>query len=553
MNETTPTLDQVEELAAQYPGRFTDIRQTLNSLRNARNAPSGAQNTTAQAHYNDYLKNGGTPIGSNGAMPPRTDTLDQQFGSANCDCGAATPCCLEALTFTCSHGSERMKLPLAEGDTKDRVLAVLTDKSGTPGYHDHVTITPKLRATKAQCRMPEKTPVMRIKGIYTGDAKINVPLSWDVPYHTTTHLGTTAFARFASALKYSLFDDITGLAKHLELEVLSCARRSELNSLLHVYPRLEWKADAFSFEVKGTFLSNFTFLPSVSAMGELSGSFQNDTFKVGVELATDEKPLEHSKSMIPFLDPVLKRMQALTGQTKGVKSGAETRSKIVVTHKFELANATFKLVEHATDRTQIGIDAEVNIGYAPLLEVKCEIDVIDLVLTAAQAVPAAAGLAKALQKAREVAATGYGTKETAVQASGHVAVKLAADGSVGGGVSIKRKPSDTAWQGSGKVEGKIGFTLAGVARAEGRIYVIEGSFAAESSAVTDITATLSTLTPSERASAKGAKFNTKIEWGGIKVKYKAIGKAGWSIGSGSFDRAGELIVQEKATWYESTY
>ena len=83
--------------------------------------------------------------------------------------------------------------------------------------------------------------------------------------------------------------------------------------------------------------------------------------------------------------------------------------------------------------------------------------------------------------------------------------------------------------------------------------MIEGSFAAEGSAVTDVTATLSTLTKSESQAAKGAKFNTKIEWGGIKVKYKAVGKAGWSLGSGSFERAGELIVMEKDTWYENTY
>ena len=79
------------------------------------------------------------------------------------------------------------------------------------------------------------------------------------------------------------------------------------------------------------------------------------------------------------------------------------------------------------------------------------------------------------------------------------------------------------------------------------------SFAADSSAITDVTATLSTLTTAESAAAKGAKFKTKIEWGGIKVKYKAVGRAGWSFGNSSFERAGELIVQNEDTWYENTY
>ncbi|MFD2440870.1 hypothetical protein ACFSS8_13730 [Paracoccus kondratievae] len=392
MNTTTPTLDQIEELAAQYPSRFTNINQTLQSLRHARGATSGPQEATAAAHYQDYLKNGGIPIGPNGSMPPRTDMLDQQFGSASCNCGAASPCCLTGLTFSCSHGSLRMSLPLEESDAKEPILTLITDKQGSPNNHDKITITPDLKPSGATCRMSDKAPVLRITGTYTGDMKLSAPVSWNVTYHDASHLGTTSFGRFASALKYSLFDDISGLAKFLELEVLSCARRSELNSIVHVYPRLEWGAEAFSFEIKATFLSNFTFLPGVTLAGEVSGTFHTDTFKVGAEFSTDDKPMEHSKSMIPFLDRILTRMQSLTGQASGHKSGSETRSKIEVTHKFEFGKSTFKLLEHPSDRTLIGIDSEVNIGYAPLLGIKCEIDVIDLVLTAAQGFPPAAGL-----------------------------------------------------------------------------------------------------------------------------------------------------------------
>lgn len=550
MNTYVPSLDQVEELAAAHPDRFSSVLQTQRSIANARKNDIFVQEVTARNQYQDYLKNGGTPIGPNGQMPPKTDVLDQQFGSASCNCGAATPCCLTGLKFTCSHGSERMVLPLKDPE-KRAILALVTDQAGPPTLHDKITITPIMQP-QGNCRMSQKQPVLRITGAYAGDMQLGKAVSWPVDYHDKSHLGSNALTRYFTVMKYSLYDEIDKLAKFLDLEVLSCARRSELNAAVHVYPKLEWACSAFAVEIKGTFLSNFTFQSSIGIEGSVEGTFHDNTFKVGGEASSTEKSSSHSKSMIPFLDSVLGGMKSLTGQTAGNDTKEATRSKIVVTHKYSMGESKLKLVENPTDHSKIGIEANIKIGYAPLLGITAFIDVIDIILAAAEKYPPSAGLARVLRKARDAAAKGIGDEKSAVQASAHAALTLSADSQVGGGATITRQAGDDIWQSSGKVEGKIKFELAGVARGEGRIYMVEGSFAAEGKALTDITATLNTLTAQESKAANGAKFKTKIEWGGIKIKYKAVGKASISVFSGSVDSAGELVVQEKATWYEKT-
>ncbi len=550
MSQDTPTLDQLEELLASDPNRFSSPLQTQRSINNARGADAAVQDATARAHYSNYLGNGGTPIGSNGQMSARSDTLDQQFGSASCNCGAASPCCLTGMIFKCSHGSKRMELPLTDPEKKP-ILVLVTDQAGSGDLHDKITLEPKMTAA-ANCRMTQKKPVLRCHGAYVSNQQLTGTVSWPVPYADASHLGSTDFSRFVVATKHTIFGDIEGLRKELGLEVLSCARRADLNATLHVYPKLEWKSSGFAFEIKVSFLSNMTFYPEVALEGSVEGTFHDSTFKVGIEASTSERPMDHASSMIPFLDTVLNKMKGLTGQTAGERTGAATRSKIEVSHKFALGESKFTLAEHATDHSKIGIDSEITIGYAPLLGITAEIDVIDLVLTVAQTVPAATAFARALQKARDAAATGYGDENTAVQASAHAALKLVAGSEIGGTVVIKRAPADDAWQGSGKVEGKIRFSLIGQVRAEGRVYVVEGSFAAEGEAVTDLTGTVATLTRSESTAANGAKFKTTIEWGGIKLKYKAVGRAGWGVFKTSSQAAGELVVQEKATWYENT-
>lgn len=549
MADDLPSLDQLEDLLAADPNRFPNLLQTQRAIDAARSAHWTAQDGLVRAQYQQYLDNGGTPIGPNGEMPPRTDSLDQEFGSASCNCGAQTPCCLTELIFNCSHGNERMRLPLPEGSEADPILVLVTDQAGQPTIHDQITVDPVITPS-GTCRMEQKNPILRVTGEYTGDFQLGDDVSWKVPYGDASRFGGSNFSRFATATRYTIFGDIIELHNELELEVLSCARRADLNAMLQVYPKVEWASDGFFFEIKGTFQSNFTFIPEVTLGGSLEGTFHDSTFKVGAEVSTDDSPAEHKNSIVPFLDTVLEKMKSLTGQSSGRTTGSETRSTITVKHKFALGKSKFNLAEHPSDHSQVGIEAQLDIGYAPFLGITAEIDVIDVILTAAQTVPAAAVFARTLRKARDIAAEGYGDDNSAVEASAHVALKLSASAEVGGGVVLTRSSGDDAWQGAGKVEGKIQFSLIGLVRAEGRVYAVEGAFSAEGEAMTDVTGTVITLTQSESRAANGAKLKTTIKWGGLKVKYKAVARLRAIIANGSSQAAGELPVLSEETWYE---
>jgi hypothetical protein len=549
MNGYKPTLDDVEKLVAQNPSFFDSPLQTQRSIDAARRGLWTTQDATANAHYQQYLRNGGTPIGPSGQMPARGDTLDQRFGAAACDCAAAAPCCLRALVFQCSHGSNRMTLPLAD-PSKPRTIVVVADQAPNPG-HDQMTVTPTRRPGPT-CSMPARTPIFRLDGQNISDHPLSGAVPLNLHYTGPSSAGGTDIEKFIFATKNVLFGSIDALERYWDFRVLSCSRTGAFDGKILIYPKLEWKATAFYYEVTGTFFSNMTFVPELKMGGKLEGVYGASSWAIEADGSSKPDPQQHTKSIIPFIDGALRSMVSAT--SGGASDPAtNTRSSIQIAHKVELGNSTFKLAEHPSDHSKLGIEGEVQLQFAPLFGITAELDLIDALLTAAQGV--APGLATAIIKARERMARGVGNPDGPMHASAHIAVKLAIAGNIGnGGVTISRKVGDSKWQGSGSVGGDTGVTVTGLIRVEGKAYAVAGAAAAEANAQTKLKVDLKTLTQSAQAEANGAKFNVKVEWEGISVSYNASVRASaFGVSMRPKRDSGKIVICEPEVLYESNF
>lgn len=553
MSEYKPDLDDMEILVGSHPERFDSPLQTQRSIAHAKGGHWTTQEATAEIHYDQYLANGGTPIGPNGEMPPPATVSDQTHGDASCDCEAATPCCIKKIKFSCSHGTDRMILPKEMGDDKECHLVLVADKDPRPG-HDMLTIKLE-REPKAGCTMPQQLPLLTILGKNNRPTVRGDSLTAGIAYGDNQELGGSDLARFARAMKITLWDgDIDRLGKDMPFEVQSCAGKTTWGSTIRVFPKLDWSAKDFSFEVSGKYDTAGNFTPGVKFTGGLEGNYGSSTFKIAATAEPESDAEGHTKSMIPFLDGAMK---VITARTKGgnTQGRSSTASSIAVKHKFTMADAKFSLAEDANDHSAIGVDANITIGYQPLFGVTAEIDLLDVLITAAEKYPAAMPLARALRKGRDALNDGLGDKkEGPVYIAGQVYVKFIIGANIGNStVTLTRKVGEDQWSGSGAVGGDGSLEVKGLVQVDARLYLVKGTASASASAASKITATLKTLTPAEMQRASGSKFNAKVEWNGVSVKYGAEATVGFGGSTGGGATGGDIVVFTPEVLFEENF
>ncbi|WP_414896485.1 hypothetical protein [Rhodovulum sp. YEN HP10] len=550
MKYYVPTIDDIEALVGAHPGKFSSPLQTMRSIANARAQGETVSQITAQNQYQDYLSNGGEPMSSDGAIPPAEAVHDQPQGKAGCDCAAAMPCCVNSITLGCSHSDARLTLPQEEkanGQTNCK-LVLVADQGGSSGY-DLLKVTLD-RTPHGDCIMPKQMPKSLIK-MEGGETEEKTAEDYEIKlaYPGDTDLGQTDIERFVNATKYTLLGDLEKIGTNYSLKLNTCSGETTFNSVLQVYPRIEWTAASFGYEIKGTYYTDFTFVPSVALTGKLDGTFGATTFSIEGEGESKTDPENHSRSLVPFLDKTLSKLQGLTGEGSRTSENS-THSSISVFHKVDLGTSKFKLVEHPSDPAAVGIDADVTMGFAPLIGIEAKLDIIDALLTAARA-SAASGLAAALQKARDAAAKGVGSKDGPAHFVAKAGVTLEITGQIGiGTVDLKRTVNSPKWDGAGEVGGSLGLAVVAIVEAEGRIYRISGSLSASGKAASSIKVTLKTLTAQQKENMKDSKLNVKSEWDGIKITYTSQAKA---MFYSSRAVNGEVVIRRPEVLYETYF
>lgn len=547
MTDYVPTLDDIEALVGAHPDKFSSPLQTMRSISSARAQGETVSEITAQHQYGDYLSNGGEPLSSDGAIPSAEALHDQPQGKAGCDCEAAMPCCVNSITLGCSHREGRLILPQEDkGDGQSQCkLVLVADQGGASGY-DLLKVTLD-RTPHGDCVMPKQMPKSLIK-MEGGETEEKTEEDYEIQlsYPGNTDLGQTDIERFVNATKHTLFGDLEKLGTNYSLKLDTCSGETTFDSVLQVYPKLEWTAASFGYEIKGTYYTDFTFVPSVALTGKLNGTFGASTFSIDGKGESKTDPENHSKSLIPFLDKTLSKLQDLTGEGSRT-SEKSTHSSISVFHKVNLGTSKFKLVEHPTDPAAVGIEANVTMGFAPLIGIEAKLDIIDALLTASQA--AAPGVATMIKKARENAAVGVGSKDGPLHAQANLEVALILSGELGNAsINLKRLSGDQQWSGTGVVGGALGIKVIARISAEGKIVAIEGTFSASGEAASKLEANLGTL-------SEGAdKLKAEVKWNGVKVNYKFQAQAKlFGFSAGAKHSQGEIPVFGPETIYESTF
>lgn len=484
-----------------------------------------------------------------------------ESGRPTCDCEPGQPCCLTQLTFGCGHGSARMVLPL-EDSSKEPIIVLIADKGANPG-NDKIKLTPN-HTPVGDCTQEGQVPSLLVHN--PDGQRTTLPLgseqSWEVIYpESGDGFAGTNTAKFIAATRAALFGNIEDLQKELSMDVRSCFGTTVFNSKAHVYPKVDWESSGLWYEIKGIFFTSGRFEAGIEFGGDLSGTYGSSTFSIGASGGPDRASEQETESTIPFIKGAVNALKSMTGGG-AARSKNRTYSSVEVYHKVELGNSKFKIAEHPTDHQLVGIEGEITLGFAPMFGINATLDLFDALLTAAQGFPATAGLASALRKAREAAATGYSNRtegstenDETLAFSAHAAVTLSVIGELGNaGVTLTRTVGATSWDGNAQFNNSIQVKGEAVVQAEGKVYIVSGSAKARGNGESTLNLDFKTLNRAEQE-AKKAKFNTKIEWDGIKVSYEVAVQVTFLgiIDMGYENESGDIVVCDKATLYESDF
>ncbi|OBX34936.1 hypothetical protein A8U91_03999 [Halomonas elongata] len=120
-----PSIEDIAQLAMDQPERFSNAQQTLTSIRNAMQADEvqrdALEAATTQAHYNDFLSNGGQPLTESPITTtpePDAPTHDSEFGGNCVECASLTPC-IKKVEVVC-HGGDNLRVTLqGENELED--------------------------------------------------------------------------------------------------------------------------------------------------------------------------------------------------------------------------------------------------------------------------------------------------------------------------------------------------------------------------------------------------------------------------------------------------
>lgn len=539
---------------------FSSPLQTQRSIAAARGETQFVQEVTARNHYDNYLRGGGTPIGSDGTPGSARSVTDPGFGSAACNCTSAKPCCIEELQISCEHKTGRITYPtplMHVTAGKPCQVVFVADNGGGSG-RDTVRFTPKKRPP-AGCGMQDQTPELRIvdrdprPGVNMVRRKLDGPASWNAEYWTGSTLGIGDFPRFFNVTWKTVFGKVEDLRQEYGVSVASCSGRSDMNFMAHVYPKVQWKSSDMSARLEGSFFTNGSFQFAASLSGKIEGVFGGSAFSLSATPSSKGEVEQNAKSMIPFMDRAIARMQSLTrqGARVGDPDNPTTYSSIKARHSVSFGKSTFKVAEDPADHTEVGSDAEIFLGYDPFCGITAALDLIDSLLTAANSVTP--GFANVVRKGREAAARGIGDHDGSLHLRAHAAGTLSIAGDLGkGGVTLIRRPGQRIWTGRGEVGGSTEMELAGVIRGDGKAYIMQGTFSGEDRAKSKLTAGLKTLPPASQTGPNAGKAEIKVEWDGIKVTYSAQVQATViGISAGRKNEGGEILICPKAELYKN--
>ena len=558
-------LDRMNSSLAQLMDNGLGDSDIYKALEQSRNNVSGAvphpergfgsTYTSAES----YLQQADEALYGQASRP--TDT---GFAAPFCDCTPGEPCCITALTIGCSHGGTRLSLPLAS-DADEAVLAVVCSEDGSTPF-DKLSFALN-RTAVASCGQPNQRPSVRLLGRgMTGplgtsqSAAASVAdytfhtdtFTHDMEYHADYGDNSTDLSKFIRATYMALFQDINDLAQTYSVEVRNCTFMTMFNARIRAFPKVEWTASGFEYAIVGTVGRNAP-PAALTYSGSIGGVFGSSKFELKAESEpqTDTPDGEETEKLVPF---VTQALQGLRDQTKADQPMRAGGSTIAFRHGINFGSSTFKVEEHPSDKSKIGISASVGLELKPLIGVTLTIDLVEVIIIAAST--AYPPLARGLLEARERAATGFGSNaedtRTAVQGSLETVVNLVADANIGGALTMTREVAATQWEASTDVNGEIGLSVVARIRVEARIYFIKGALSMEGTASGAIKASIARLTSSERANTD-KKFRTKVEWTGVKVTYQVQGRleigqiTAASTSTGAVPRTLDLCAG--AVWY----
>ncbi len=547
MANYTPTLDDVETLVNQFPENFSNPLNTRRNIATARaDRPmvfnkDAVMQSTAASEYDGYIENGGTPIGPNGEMPSAAPASDQPHGAACAECEAAGKCCIKQVKFKCAHGSDRMTLPLQD-ETKDPVLVIVTDKDSGPPT-DTVTIEIDHEPNE-KCCMDGKVPVMELHCTPPVSAK-GTKLETKMQHGEVETMFGTDLEVFLKATGKTIWGNVDDLGMDNNFSIQSCGGCAQWAAKVRTYPKLSWKAADFVFGMEAEYDSSFNFSSKFVFEGSLGGDYSDSSFEVKAGYETG--PTQQSRSAVPFLDAAVQRLKGVAGNG-GPPTPRSIRSKIKTKHKMTMGKAEFKLAERADDHSAIGVDADITMGFSPLIGLSAEFEVIDILLTAAIAQGAPARLIDAIKKARDWMAREIDEDSFAdMQMNAEVRLIIGAEtGIVGafvdealpetsdGEAKLTRAATDTRWTVDAAVEGKVGVTLKIKLLVEGRVWLFKGTLSASAEGKSEIKGKLSGLSEEQRTANPGGKLSVHIEWTGAVVELEgeiSAGFRGASIGA----------------------
>lgn len=124
-----PSIEDIAYLAQNQPARFSSPATTLRSIQNAMQADDHIQRqafeaATAQAHYQDFLANGGEelaespiPITTLPVLEVRPQAQDPEFGAPCTVCASQTPC-IEKVEVVCHTHSESNARVVLQGESE---------------------------------------------------------------------------------------------------------------------------------------------------------------------------------------------------------------------------------------------------------------------------------------------------------------------------------------------------------------------------------------------------------------------------------------------------
>jgi hypothetical protein len=373
-----PTLDEVEELMAANPQYFNTL-QASRSIAAARanssdNVGAIAQQNTADAHYGEYLRRGGPPMGADGAIPSSQSTHDVDGEDAACDCASPTPCCVTKLEFGCAHNSVRLTLPREENDGRPCLLALVADK-GEDGLHDMLKIK-ATRTANPDCKMNWGGPGIVSEG--PSGREVEEGFEWEqrLEHYDADQWPTGDLAQLGRLFGDFVFKDVDDIGYDQTVMLTTCQGTSSWGTLVKVYPKVEW-GGKISGGLQGRWYTNANFTCSAAIEGSISGQYSNSSIEINAESKAPGEAEEHSKSVIPFLDRAMNTLKSLSAGAPSRGNG--TYSYIGLNHTFEM-DAKFKLAENEADPSRVGQEMEIKIGYAPLLGIELKLDIFDLIL-----------------------------------------------------------------------------------------------------------------------------------------------------------------------------